>query len=431
MRSDRGGTALARPAPPGDGPQAAELPVWYLNLDRCADRRRHIEAELARAGLRNVRRVRALDGRRIGDPGAGSIGGVAFENRVDPRAPAADLAATLSHLDIARRMLADPGRPEVVCVVEDDMVFELFDGPAEPRLRRLLAAAPEGWGILQLQCNNTDVLELLALGRAAAPAGRRPFVPRDAIDPVLKAWGAGAYLLSRRGARALAVRFVRRRRLVVAGGSVVAVERFLYRIPGAYLLRDALFTSSPLPSLLGGHHDLVDRESNRLTRRLFPVREAGAPLAAAVLALVSRREGDRRAGAAVAGRLAGRGLERLPRARLCAVLPDDLRDLGGGEVWGVRFENRCRDRGTAAEVAAVLSFLKGVFVQERARLPRAWIAGPFPNAPGVPAAVVSLSLDGARRLLGRTLRRGRFVLEGERPGLGRLLALAGREEDSR
>ncbi len=424
------------------------LPIWYLNLDRAGDRRSHTEGQLRAVGARSWRRLPALDGQRLHDVQQGELDGVSYLNRLGANSPKADLATLLSHLQAARQMLDTPGL-ERICVLEDDMVFEGFEAWPGHRLADLLAAAPPDWNILQLQCNNTDVLHYLALRRT-----RCALVPRQDIDPVCKAWGAGAYLLSRRGAQALIRRHWRDGRWLLDGTPFLAVERLLYDIPDVYLATDCRFVANRMPSQIAAHHDAIDRAATELCQRLrsapdgsdggpddgHDVRPDDGP---AVIYFTSHRVTDATHQQDIDRALAARQLPPHRRVQLRALLPSDLPTDGtrrrDGEVWGVRYCNRCRRVGQRKELARVLCLLKGAFVIAGTDFPGAWIlevggearllpedlSRPHfhrkPSRSAGPAAFW-LGRRSARALVEATWRRGVFVLHGERPSALAMLA---------
>ena len=440
------------------------LPVWYVNLDRSEDRKRHIESQLIAAGVREYRRVAAVDGLRIEDPRGCSVDGVSFVNATDALASKAELGATLSHLKVAKMLVEDSTGVDVVCVVEDDMCFERFRDWPSQRLLRLADEAPDDWSILQLHCNNTDVLHLLALRRSTDPV-----LPRDSIDVVCKAWSAGAYLLSKSGAQALMRSYHDGSKFILTGGRVVA-DRLTYRIPGVYLVTDIMFTANGMGSLIAPHHNRVDEEACQLTRTLF----AGPPAhreqrrelpAPAVFYLSSHLHTDGASSAHMDEYLRSLGVDALHRVRVRAILGSDITSRCG-EVWGVPFENRCEDPGSRGDVASALSLLKCVFMVRAARLSEALVLGdgamfiggphgwpqvldlarraagqddwdvlqlrcaaassdapPVSDAAARPLALL-ITERGARNLLHEYFCDGRFVLTGQRPDVWAMLRRA-------
>jgi glycosyl transferase, family 25 len=154
--------------------------AWYINLDRDVDRRAHMEAELARAGVR-ADRFPAL--------GADTMPEVmrpAFYDAAGlPRAPMTpgEIGCYASHLALMDR-IAGSARPGLV--MEDDL--RLGEGFAH--LGALIDAAPADWAFLRL--SNTPKAACREVGRAGATR-------------IVEYWrvpnNAGAYLVSPDGAR--------------------------------------------------------------------------------------------------------------------------------------------------------------------------------------------------------------------------------------
>ena len=148
-------------------PCDADIPVFYVNLDRHPARRAHIEDNLERAGFRSVTRVPAVEG-------ADWIGTLA------PYMNAGETGCTLSHFEAARRVLA-AGHSHAL-IVEDDVRFDAAHLWPHS-LRHWMDAAPRGWTTIQVSHSSTA-------GSADAPT----IVPRE---PLM--YYTSAYLISREG----------------------------------------------------------------------------------------------------------------------------------------------------------------------------------------------------------------------------------------
>lgn len=164
---------------------AIGLPVYFVNMDENADRRAQLEARLAELTPPVIGvRVRAVDGRQ-------RFGSAHVHSGFEWSSPG-ELGCTLSHLAVAKRLVADGHAAALV--LEDDAHLGLV--PLWPvSLAELVRALPPRWTTLQLY-HGTDT--------AAEPPlrGHSALVPYD-LSARVRSPGTVAYVLSRRGARAL------------------------------------------------------------------------------------------------------------------------------------------------------------------------------------------------------------------------------------
>jgi len=233
------------------GEMLAGLKVFWINLDRCVERRAAMEAQLD--GV-DALRIAGVDGSRGGARAACAAIGLADADRSE-----AEAACVLSHLAACRA--ARDGGAALSLVLEDDVVLDRLSSP----LAAVAAAAPVGWSVLQLACNNAEVERgLLAAGA--------PFVPWYRHH-----WGAGAYLLSRDGAAAAADPA----RVSPDLGKVVADESVFWR-PGAYTFTRPLLGDAGAPSAIQSreHTDLVQGPSRIFRAAYFGQRKTPRALAA-------------------------------------------------------------------------------------------------------------------------------------------------------
>lgn len=154
--------------------------AWFINLDRDVDRRAHMEAELARAGVR-AERFPALGA----DSMPKEMRPAFYDPEGRPHAPMTpgEIGCYASHLALMARIAAS-GRPGLI--MEDDL--RLQDGFS--RLAELIAAAPADWAFLRL--SNAPKSACREVGRAG---GIR----------IVEYWrvpnNAGAYMATPEGAR--------------------------------------------------------------------------------------------------------------------------------------------------------------------------------------------------------------------------------------
>jgi glycosyl transferase family 25 len=169
--------------------------TYVINLERSTDRRQHVEAELAKAGL-DYEIVRAVDGRQLdvsgpqvtrpGDPGqrcsplwveTWSLPGVA--------------ACSLSHLLVCERILAS-GADEAL-VLEDDVTLA-------PDLASVLESLPShlaGAEVVLLNFDSHGVSQLSSQGTESVSGRWTLALPLD-VGEILS---AAAYVITREACR--------------------------------------------------------------------------------------------------------------------------------------------------------------------------------------------------------------------------------------
>jgi hypothetical protein len=190
--------------------------VYWINLDRCTDRRRRMEQRLASRGLSHVR-ISAVDGR---DPAATA-------RALRSRAPTdTEGACIASHLRAIKA--AFEGGEELALIMEDDITFEPHDAwPAG--FRTIVAELPQPFSACSL-CIAETPRALDALFRRPeliVPLGRRNY------------WSMGATLYHRRGMDAILRRYDR--------GDCFDIRDFRGRHDAYQLLLRSLQPAGPLP----------------------------------------------------------------------------------------------------------------------------------------------------------------------------------------
>lgn len=216
----------------------------YINLDRSADRRAEVEAEIAKAGIA-AERVSGFDGKRD----LGKLPTTYSATRrmfVGKQLNAAEIGCVESHRR-ALRSLVDAGDAFGV-VLEDDV--ELLDGFSDAV--EALIAETAGWHLVRLEWRKRGVL---ADSPVRLSTGHRLVVPKNMT------FGAAAFLYSRDGARL----------------ALAALDSGYFQTPDAelgsragpafriYQLEPPVAREKPLESLLGNKPEHVggsDRESS-------------------------------------------------------------------------------------------------------------------------------------------------------------------------
>ena len=109
-----------------------DIPVYYINLDRCVDRRKHIEKQGVDFDIKTLKRIRAVDGSKIRTKKKGTVSDSAknlfkWVNKCEDKTfRKNEIACTLSHI-MAVKDIIDGGDKHVL-VIEDDMHFGLSKG---------------------------------------------------------------------------------------------------------------------------------------------------------------------------------------------------------------------------------------------------------------------------------------------------------------
>jgi len=99
------------------------FPKYYINLDRNENRRKNIEKEINIYGLKNIKRIRAFDGKKINSLKEGTIDGYNYFNSNDTQRRKAELAITMSHLKAIHTAKQDGN--DYALIMEDDNEFTL------------------------------------------------------------------------------------------------------------------------------------------------------------------------------------------------------------------------------------------------------------------------------------------------------------------
>lgn len=188
---------------------AATLPIYFINLASRADRREHMEVELAQLGL---------VGERID---------AVTRDRVPPDlhtgVPPSYIASRLSHMSAWQR-LVESGAPAAI-VLEDDVIFA-------PAFVDFIDPAVTGLGadLIKLETYRRRVL----LGATARAVGAASQVRELQSSH----FGAAAYLISADAAR---------RALAEPSLSRLHTDRFLFGRGGPHLLRRKVLQADPAP----------------------------------------------------------------------------------------------------------------------------------------------------------------------------------------
>ena len=94
-----------------------DIPIYYINLDRSIDRNSHMKEQIKKYNIKNIKRVRAVDGKEINDSKNIMYDTTMCKNRFNDY----QLACTLSHVNAVKQMINDD--IDYGLVIEDDVNF--------------------------------------------------------------------------------------------------------------------------------------------------------------------------------------------------------------------------------------------------------------------------------------------------------------------
>lgn len=121
-----------------------DIPVYYINLDRCPERNEHVIEQLQKHKVKNWKRIKGVDGDN--DPS------VKYTNNFGRLTPlsSGEIGCTLSHLR-AIKTAYDDNVPYAL-ILEDDVIFD-FVPHWDKSLKEYIKDLKQPWNILQLYSN--------------------------------------------------------------------------------------------------------------------------------------------------------------------------------------------------------------------------------------------------------------------------------------
>lgn len=99
------------------------FPKYYINLDRSKDRRKNMEKEIEEYGLKNIKRIAAFDGKKLGNRRKGTIDGYEYKNISDKKCMKSEIAITMSHIKSIQQAYKDKNKKALI--LEDDTSMTL------------------------------------------------------------------------------------------------------------------------------------------------------------------------------------------------------------------------------------------------------------------------------------------------------------------
>lgn len=123
------------------------FPKYYINLDRSKDRRENMEKEIALYDLKNIKRVKAFDGKKLTDKYYGEIDGYTYGNISKHKSRKSEIAVTMSHIKTIMQ-IKEEGH-DYALILEDDVEFTLVPHWSK-NLEQILSELPADADMLLL-----------------------------------------------------------------------------------------------------------------------------------------------------------------------------------------------------------------------------------------------------------------------------------------
>lgn len=122
-----------------------DIPIMYINLDRCKDRRKYMEEQFEFYGILDVTRINGIDGKNLVFPN-GNTGYLRYNmTKINTLG---EYGCTFSHIKAI--LMAYQSGYESVLIVEDDCDFMMMDYWYCGKLSDIFELAPKDWEILQI-----------------------------------------------------------------------------------------------------------------------------------------------------------------------------------------------------------------------------------------------------------------------------------------
>jgi GR25 family glycosyltransferase involved in LPS biosynthesis len=147
-------------------------PIYYINLDRAADRRAYLEEMFDKYQIKNVTRIQGVDGKNV-DVEYKVIGYTKYSP--------GELGCSLSHIRAIKT--AYENGDEIAVIIEDDCGFGLLS-QNKLSLQQIINLAPPDWEYLNL-CPLNPMIHLY----------NETFVP----DVNFTGYGTSVYVINRKG----------------------------------------------------------------------------------------------------------------------------------------------------------------------------------------------------------------------------------------
>jgi len=190
--------------------------IYWINLDRAADRRKEMLHMLSYLPKPNIR-ITAIDGTNDPDGMFDRI----YSDNLD-NCSHSEIACCLSHLN-AIKMLVDSDY-EIALIMEDDIYSLDFVKYWDKDIKTIIANAPSDWEILMLTC----------------------IIGENTLDDIYKhndgnIWGAGAYLIKKSGAKRLIDSIYINKMYEIVGGEQPIADVYIFKYLKTYNYKFAYF----------------------------------------------------------------------------------------------------------------------------------------------------------------------------------------------
>ena len=212
------------------------FPVYYINLDRCTDRKDFLEKQFQNNSI-SYTRISAVDKINIHNNRSGQVDEFKYLNKclyINEKHCPGQLGCILSHFKTYITALKNPD-VEAIIVFEDDISLDYIK-TWQTSIKDIVDNAPDGWNTIQLHNLNPDVI--VQLNTLNIDLYEKPY---DVFgSEVYKFYGTGAYCISKKGMQTLLDKYYIDGTIVLEGNYNVA-DGLLYSLPQSYIYTKPLF----------------------------------------------------------------------------------------------------------------------------------------------------------------------------------------------
>lgn len=212
-------------------------PVYYINLDRCNDRRKYMDEQLQKNSI-SYTRISAVDKKNIKNIKEGTVDGYNYVNnciRINNNTCSGQLGCLFSHFKTYMQALKT--NAEAILVFEDDLALD-FINKWQITIKDIVDKAPKGWNTIQLHTLNSSFIQ--QLDNLNKDLYEKPY---DNFDQhVYMFYGTGAYCISREGMTNILNKYYNEEtNTFTLEGLYNVADGLLYSLPKSYIYTKPLF----------------------------------------------------------------------------------------------------------------------------------------------------------------------------------------------
>lgn len=172
-----------------------EYPIFYINMDKHANRKKHMEEQLKNIST-NFQRIKGFNGYKITNKKEGEVEGIKFKNYY-PKLSKSEIGCTISHILAIKKAYKMGANIAMIC--EDDIMFDTCS--LAPSLSEIVKNAPDDWELMQLCVYGTMDGSLAKTYKNIPQLPTVSYVKRN--SPHVQFWSLGCYLINRKGMEAV------------------------------------------------------------------------------------------------------------------------------------------------------------------------------------------------------------------------------------